>query len=221
MPPWILAYIVFSMFLSQQWIKTWKTKPEHTVVITAVMAMSSYFAYKAFEKEKKYGLVNRFLPGVTNQVTNHQNQQNQPTNQHMHFLLQHNKRLVKVMNLFTKKYKRIDPGAYTDVMKALGKFLNGYSRLLLKPPNQVSQQDAEDLLEIRRLLLNTLYSFNLKNANIVHDMRFKDIVLTTHSSTYKYLEILRNKHPILASILPPMPRAVEPNINKLTSFDLV
>lgn len=211
MPPWIIAYVILSIFLSQQWIKTLRTNPEQTVIYSGVIALTSYFAYKAIEKDKRANTVQERLTGVDTDG-----------NGELNFLLQHNKPLLKAMNRFTKNYKWIDPAAYKDVMQSLDDFLKGYSRILLMPPNTVQQQDAEDILEIRRFLLNTLYSFNLKNARLVHDPRFRDIVLTTHSATYRYLEILRNKHPnTLAAVLPPMPRAVEVNAPPLTSFDLV
>ena len=203
MPPWIFIYAVVSLYLSQQWIQTWRTQPEQTVVVTAVMILTSYFAYRAFIHDKAENALTAVLPDTTP----------------MHFLLQQNKRLVKAMTKFTRKYKWIDPGAHSECIMYLSKFLRVYSRLLLKAPDNVILQDVNDLIEIRRALLNCLYSFNIKNSTLVHDQVFRDIVLTVHASTYRYLEILRNKHQHMAPTLPPMPQAFDPR--PTTTYDML
>jgi len=206
MPPWMAIYALFSLFISQQWLRHFRTQPENSIIIGIVILISSYIMYT--------------------QYTEYQNRSKDTTvvsvlGENTHILIKHNLRLADQLVILKKHYEWIDPDAYHQVMTHLHDFLEKYSMLLMRSQNKVKISDAHSLLQSRREFMNNLYAFYLKDATTVKDPRFKKILLTSHAATYRYIEILRNKHPNLIAILPPMPQSVEPMSTKPTSFEII
>ena len=181
-----------------------RTQPENSFVISSAMLVMSYIGYKEYMKYKQSGDTQTIKDVL---------------GEHMHVLLNHNQRLADQLIILQREFAKADRDAYQQAMTHLTNFLNQYSKLLMRSSNQINNTDAHNLLHTRREFLNTLYSFHLKNADISHDPKFKKIVLTAHAATYRYIEILRNKHPMLIAVLPPMPQSIDP-FGKGTSFDI-
>jgi len=178
---------------------------EHSILILAVLALSIYGVYEWYQRYEERGM----------SVAKRVDQVVKLTDEYRHVrgdeIVSKKKEadIVKVLiasDPFLMKsikqledFKGVSAEAYTNILDLLLKFYEGYVRVLMSH-NPVTDSTVHDIVETRKSLLNTLSTLFLQTSG--RDNVIKSIILTFQASTYRCLNIIKNKYDVMQHVAP-------------------
>lgn len=178
---------------------------EHSVLILAVLALSVYGAYEWYQRYEERGLsVAKRVDQIVKITDEHRNvhgdeimSKKKETNV-VKDLIASDPFLMKAIKQLDD-FKGVSVEAYINILDLLLKFYEGYVRILMSN-NPVTDSSVHDIVEIRKSLLNTLSTLFLQTSG--RDDVIKRIILTFQASTYRCLNIIKNKFNVMQHVAP-------------------
>lgn len=114
-----------------------------------------------------------------------------------------------------KIYEKYDPDAYNSVVKNLESFMIMYAKFMMV--KYITSSEVLMLQDVRKNIINTMYSFYIKDSKVSANKKLERIVDTISSITLRYIKILANKNDIDDFVNNPMAF----NIHKTDSFEML
>ena len=178
---------------------------EQSVLIFVVLALTVYGAYEWYQRYEERGMsVAKRVDQVVKITDDHRNIRGDATVSNskdadvVKVLIASDPFLMKALKLL-EDFKGVSTEAYSNVLDLLLKFYEGYVRILMSK-NPVTDSSVHDIVEMRKSLLNTLSTLFLQTSG--RDNVIKSVILTFQASTYRCLNIIKNKFDVMQHVAP-------------------